>query len=74
MFIVAPAVAIGSSFVGSVLAPTYDLAPGQMTIAVQSLFLGVVWAGRRVAGWRAARGRGDSRGLSSSSPFVENRR
>jgi zinc/manganese transport system permease protein len=50
MFLVAPAVAIGTAFLGFLLANHYDYPPAQMTVASFCLELLAVWMFRRLKG------------------------
>ena len=47
VFVVAPGIAIGTSALGFVLANYYDYPPGQMTVALLSVWLMVAWGIRR---------------------------
>ena len=48
MFIVAPALGLGSALAGFVLANAFDYPLGQFVVAVQAAFLALAWAWRRL--------------------------
>jgi ABC-type Mn2+/Zn2+ transport system permease subunit len=50
MFLVAPAVAVGTAFLGFLLANHYDYPPAQMTVAAFCFELLAVWMFRRLKG------------------------